>query len=136
MSALGTVKAGEILVAGNTDPDWEPVMRRVAAIVTDQGGRTAHAAIVSREFGLPCLVGTGNATTILRDGAEVTVSCAEGAEGHVYAGRIPFEVERIAPAAVPETRTKVMLTVGDPGSALGLAGLPNAGWDWHARSSS
>ena len=127
VSALGTVKAGEILVAGNTDPDWEPVMRRVAAIVTDQGGRTAHAAIVSREFGLPCLVGTGNATTILRDGAEVTVSCAEGAEGHVYAGRIPFEVERIAPAAVPETRTKVMLTVGDPGSALGLAGLPNAG---------
>ena len=81
VSALKTVEAGDVLVAEMTDPDWEPVMRRVAAIVTDQGGRTAHAAIVSREFGLPCIVGTGDATAVLRDGDEVTVCCAEGAKG-------------------------------------------------------
>jgi pyruvate,water dikinase len=127
LSALNTVQAGEVLVAVNTDPDWEPVMRRVAAIVTEQGGRTAHAAIVSREFGLPCIVGTGNATAVLRDGDEVTVSCAEGPEGHVYAGRIPFEVERIDAASVPETKTNVMLTVGDPSRAFDFSLIPNAG---------
>jgi pyruvate, water dikinase len=125
--SLGTVQPGEVLVAEMTDPDWEPVMRRVAAIVTDQGGRTAHAAIVSREFGLPCIVGSENATARLRDGDEVTVCCAEGAEGHVYAGRIPFAVERIDAAKVPETRTKVMLIVGDPSRAFGLSAIPNAG---------
>ena len=97
-----TVQAGEVLVAEITDPDWEPVMRRVAAIVTDKGGRTAHAAIVSREFGLPCIVGTERGTTTLHDGDEVTVCCAEGAEGHVYAGAIPFEIERIDAAHVPQ----------------------------------
>lgn len=127
LSELHQVQAGEVLVAENTDPDWEPVMRRVAAIVTDQGGRTAHAAIVSREFGLPCIVGTGNATEVLRDGDEVTVCCAEGSTGRVYAGRISFEVERIDAAGVPPTRTKVMLNVGDPGRALSLAAIPNAG---------
>lgn len=124
---LDTVQPGEVLAAEMTDPDWEPVMRRVAAIVTDKGGRTAHAAIVSREFGLPCIVGTGNATSLLTDGAEVTVCCAEGAEGHVYAGRVPFTVERVDAATVPETRTKVMLIVGDPSRAFGLAAIPNAG---------
>jgi pyruvate,water dikinase len=126
-SALGEVQPGEVLVAEMTDPDWEPVMRRVAAIVTDKGGRTAHAAIVSREFGLPCIVGTGSATGRLRDGDEVTVCCAEGAEGHVYAGRIPFEIARVDAAKVPQTRTKVMLIVGDPSRAFALSAIPNAG---------
>jgi len=127
LTALNTVQAGEVLVAEITDPDWEPVMRRVAAIVTDKGGRTAHAAIVSREFGLPCIVGTEHGTTTLRDGDEVTVCCAEGAEGHVYAGAIPFEIDRVKAADVPQTRTKVMLIVGDPNQAFALSAIPNAG---------
>lgn len=126
-SGLASVEAGDVLVAENTDPDWEPVMKRVAAIVTDHGGRTAHAAIVSRELGLPCIVGTGNATEILRDGDDVSVSCAEGSEGHVYAGRVAFEVERMEAASVPETRTRVMLNVGDPAKAFNLSAIPNAG---------
>jgi pyruvate,water dikinase len=127
VSALTDVQAGDVLVAPKTDPDWEPVMRRVAAVVTDSGGRTAHAAIVSREFGLPCIVGTGNGTDRLTDGAEVTVSCAEGAEGHVYPGVVPFDVRRVEASSVPATRTKVMLIVGDPGQAFALASMPNAG---------
>jgi pyruvate,water dikinase len=127
VSKLDEVEAGEVLVAQNTDPDWEPVMRRVAAIVTDQGGRTAHAAIVSREFGIPCVVGTGNATRILSNGQEVTVCCAEGSEGHVYAGSLPFEIEHIEASAVPKSRTKIMLIVGDPGQAFHLAAIPNEG---------
>ena len=121
------VRDGDVLVARNTDPDWEPAMRRVAAIVTDQGGRTAHAAIVSREFGIPCIVGTGNATAVLTTGQEVTISCSEGSEGHVYSGRIPFAVDQIDAGSVPETRTKIMLTVGDPGQAFKFALIPNAG---------
>ncbi len=124
---LQEVKAGEVLVAKLTDPDWEPVMRRVAAIVTDQGGRTAHAAIVSREFGIPCIVGSGNATDILRNGDEITVVCSEGAEGHVYAGRVPFSVEKIAAAEVLRTRTQVMLTIGDPARAFQTSFIPNDG---------
>ena len=127
VAALHAVEPGEILVTEMTDPDWEPIMRRVAAIVTDRGGRTAHAAIVSREFGLPCIVGTGNATAVLRDGMEVTVSCAEGPEGRVYEGIVPFAVDRVDASAVPETRTKVMLITGDPGHAFPLAAIPNAG---------
>ena len=124
---LEKVQAGDVLVARLTDPDWEPVMRRVAAIVTDQGGRTAHAAIVSREFGIPCIVGSGNATEILHDGDEVTVACSEGPEGHVYAGRLSFEVERIDATVIPQTRTQVMLTVGDPSQAFKLSLIPNSG---------
>ena len=127
VSSLGTVQAGDVLVAPMTDPDWEPVMRRVAAIVTDRGGRTAHAAIVSREFGLPCIVGAEHATMMLRDGDEVTVSCAEGAEGHVYAGRLRFEIDRIDASRVPHTRTNVMLILGDPSRAFAHAAIPNAG---------
>ena len=127
VSALSTVQPGEVLVAPMTDPDWEPVMRRVAAIVTDRGGRTAHAAIVSREFGLPCIVGAEHATLMLHDGDEVTVCCAEGADGRVYPGRLRFEVERIDAARVPETKTKVMLIVGDPSRAFAHAAIPNAG---------
>ena len=124
---LGKVQPGDVLVARLTDPDWEPVMRRVAAIVTDQGGRTAHAAIVSREFGIPCIVGCGNATEVLHDGEEVTVCCAEGSEGHVYAGRAEFEIEKIDAAAVPPTLTQIMLTVGDPSRAFQTSFIPNSG---------
>jgi pyruvate,water dikinase len=127
LARLDTVQAGEVLVAENTDPDWEPVMRRVAAIVTDQGGRTAHAAIVSREFGIPCIVATGNATNVLHDGQEVSVCCAEGTEGHVYSGRLEFEIERIDAKSVPDTRTKVMLIIGDPSQAFQAAAIPNRG---------
>lgn len=126
-SELQRVESGDVLIARITDPDWEPVMRRVAAVVTDQGGRTAHAAIVSREFGLPCIVGTGNATDVLRDGAEVTVVCAEGSEGHVYDGRVEFEIARIDATQVPQTRTPVMLTVGDPSKAFEFSSIPNSG---------
>lgn len=127
VSGLTTVEQGDVLVAEKTDPDWEPVMKRVAAIVTDKGGRTAHAAIVSRELGLPCIVGTGNATHTLLNADEVTVSCAQGSEGHVYAGRVSFEVERIDAASVPETSTRVMINVGDPAQAFSLALIPNSG---------
>ena len=124
---LDTVRSGEVLVAQKTDPDWEPVMRKVAAIVTDQGGRTAHAAIVSREFGIPCVVGTGNATETLRTGQDVTVSCAEGAEGRVYSGRISFVIDDLAPSTPLQLHTQMMLTVGDPGKAFALASIPNSG---------
>jgi pyruvate, water dikinase len=121
------VQPGEVLVAQNTDPDWEPVMRRVSAIITDQGGRTAHAAIVSREFGIPCIVGTGNATHVLSTGRDVTVCCSEGSEGHVYDGRLPFEVEHVEAKTIPATHTKVMLILGEPGQAFHLASIPNEG---------
>lgn len=126
-SGLGKVQPGDVLVARLTDPDWEPVMRRVAAIVTDQGGRTAHAAIVSREFGIPCIVGCGNATEILHDGDEATVCCSEGPEGHVYAGRAAFEIQKIDATDVPFTRTQVMLTLGDPARAFQMSFIPNSG---------
>jgi pyruvate,water dikinase len=124
---LGQVQTGEVLVAEMTDPDWEPVMRRVAAIVTDKGGRTAHAAIVSREFGLPCIVGTGTATSTLRTGEAVTVCCAEGAEGRVYAGALPFAHQLVEAGVLPATKTPIMLIVGDPRQAFSLAAIPNAG---------
>lgn len=124
---FGAVQEGDVLVAATTDPDWEPVMKRVAAIVTDHGGRTAHAAIVSRELGLPCIVGTGNGTAVLRDGEEVTVSCAEGSTGNVYRGRHPFEVETIDISDLPHTKTTLLLNVGDPSQAFRLACLPQEG---------
>jgi pyruvate, water dikinase len=127
VSKLQEVRPGEVLVAENTDPDWEPVMRRVTAIVTDQGGRTAHAAIVSREFGIPCIVGTGNATRVLASGKDVTVCCSEGTEGHVYDGRLSFDIEKVEATAVPKTRTKMMLILADPGQAFHLAAIPNEG---------
>jgi pyruvate,water dikinase len=126
-SQLSLVEAGDVLVATNTNPDWEPVMKRVAAVVTDSGGRTAHAAIVSRELGLPCLVGCGNATEILKDGAEVTVSAAEGAVGHVYSGRLEFEIDRIDFSEIPARKTKVMFNLADPEKAFGISVIPNDG---------
>jgi pyruvate,water dikinase len=124
---LEAFQAGDVLVASMTDPDWEPIMKRAAAIVTDRGGRTCHAAIVSRELGVPCVVGTGNGTELLPDGLLVTVSCAEGESGSVYAGALPVERRQVDLAAIPGTRTRVMLNVGNPGEAFRLAALPNDG---------
>lgn len=124
---LAAVRDGEVLVAAMTDPDWEPVLKRAAAVVTDQGGRTCHAAIVSRELGLPCVVGTGNATHSLLDGQEVTVSCAEGGEGRVYDGKLAFTRESIDPGRLPVPRVPVMLNVADPDNAFRLAALPSSG---------
>ena len=124
---LARFQPGEVLVAEKTDPDWEPVMRKAAAIVTERGGRTCHAAIVSRELGLPAVVGAAGATKILADGREVTVSCAEGETGRVYDGRLPFTVERTDLKGLAVPRTKIMLNVADPERAFGLSFLPNAG---------
>ncbi|MEN8180950.1 MAG: phosphoenolpyruvate synthase [Myxococcota bacterium] len=124
---LPAFQPGEVLVAAMTDPDWEPVLRQAAAVVTDHGGRTCHAAIVSRELGIPCVVGAGNATGVLETGQEVTVSCAEGDEGRVYAGRVDFDCEKIDPAELPEPRVPLMLNIGDPENAFLVAQLPSAG---------
>jgi len=124
---LEAFQAGEVLVASMTDPDWEPIMKRAAAIVTDRGGRTCHAAIVSRELGVPCVVGTGNGTEVLPDGQVVTVSCAEGETGSVYRGAVLFERRQVDLAALPKPATRVMLNVGNPGEAFRLAALPNDG---------
>jgi len=123
---LRTFRPGEVLVASATNPDWEPVMKTAGAIVTDHGGRTCHAAIVARELGVPAVVGTGNATTVLKTGARVTVSCA-GEMGAIYAGDIPFEVTRVDASTLPTTRTKIMVNLGDPDLAFRTAMIPNAG---------
>jgi len=121
---LHRFREGSVLVAAMTDPDWEPVMKRSAAIVTDHGGRTCHAAIVSRELGIPCVVGTGNATRTLRKGQEVTVTCAEGEEGQVLEGRRAFRTHEIRIDEVPETRTKIYVNAANPDQAFGLSFLP------------
>ena len=118
---------GSILVTSNTDPDWVPVMKRAAAIVTDHGGRTSHAAIVSRELGLPAIVGTGNATHLLHDEQEITVSCAEGEEGFVYEGVAEFEVDEVRLGDVPKTRTNIMLNLANPSAAFRWWRLPAEG---------
>lgn len=118
---------GAILVTAMTDPDWVPLMRRAAAIVTDHGGRTSHAAIVCRELGLPAVTGTGNATKCLAHGRKVTVSCAEGDEGYIYAGKAEFETETVKADDIPATRTRVMLNMGDPASAFRWWRLPADG---------
>ena len=124
---LDAFRPGEILVADTTTPDWQPVMKTAAAIVTNRGGRTCHAAIVARELGVPAVVGTGNATQRLKTGATLTVSCAEGETGRVYAGAVPFTTRAIDLDAVPRPSTEVMLNLGDPDLAFGAALLPSAG---------
>lgn len=124
---LASVEKGDILVAPHTNPDWEPVMKRVSAIITDQGGRTAHAAIVSRELGLPCIVGCGNASEVLHDGDEITVSCAEGSEGRVYEGKLEFEIERTDLSDLPKTKTNIMFNIADPENAFSISAFPNDG---------
>ncbi len=118
---------GAVLVTETTDPDWVPIMKRAAAIVTDHGGRTSHAAIVSRELGLPAIVGTGNATHLLHSEQEVTVSCAEGDQGFIYEGAAKFAVEEVDLSGVPATRTKVMLNLGNPGAAFRWWRIPADG---------
>jgi pyruvate, water dikinase len=118
---------GAVLATGMTDPDWVPIMKRAQAIVTDHGGRTSHAAIVSRELGLPAIVGTGDATAKLQDGNEVTVSCAEGDEGRVYEGSLDFDVTEIDIDDIPETRTKVMVNLANPSAAFRWWRLPTDG---------
>jgi pyruvate,water dikinase len=124
---LAAFREGEVLVAEATMPDWEPVMKRAAAIVTSRGGRTCHAAIVARELGLPAVVGAAGALERLPAGSEVTVSCAEGESGRVYRGRLPFGVTRVEAAAVPRPRTRVMVNLGNPELAYHTAMLPNDG---------
>ncbi|MFD2608384.1 pyruvate, water dikinase [Deinococcus taklimakanensis] len=127
ISQMDSVQVGDILVADMTDPDWEPVMKRASAIVTNRGGRTCHAAIIARELGIPAVVGSGNATRTLRDGQQVTVSCAEGDTGYVYAGQLDFHVNRVELDAMPEVGMKIMMNVASPDRAFSFAALPNDG---------
>ncbi|MGI8495041.1 MAG: phosphoenolpyruvate synthase, partial [Pyrinomonadaceae bacterium] len=120
-------QAGDILVTSMTDPAWEPIMKRASAIVTDRGGRTCHSAIISRELGLPCIVGTGNATELLRSGQDVTVSCAEGAQGNIYYGTVDYEIDRREITDEARPQTMVMMNVGDPDHAFSVSHLPNDG---------
>jgi pyruvate,water dikinase len=124
---MHTFSPGEVLVADMTDPDWEPIMKRASAIVTDRGGRTCHAAIIARELGIPAVVGTGAATRVLIAGQEVTVSCAEGDTGFVYEGLLDFSVESTTIDAMPELDVKIMMNVGTPDQAFAFSRLPNAG---------
>lgn len=119
--------AGQVLVTDMTDPDWEPIMKVAAAIVTNRGGRTCHAAIVSRELGIPCIVGAGNGTELLRSGQEVTVDCSQGQEGYVYDGMVPFEVEETDLETLPVTRTKIMVNLASPDQAFDKSFLPTSG---------
>jgi pyruvate,water dikinase len=124
---LRTFRPGEVLVAKSTNPDWEPVMKTAGAIVTDHGGRTCHAAIVSRELGVPAVVGAETATTALKTGQRVTVSCAGGEAGAVYEGDVPFEIARVDLGAVPVVKTQIMVNLGNPDLAFRTAMRPNAG---------
>jgi pyruvate, water dikinase len=115
---------GEVLITNKTDPDWEPIMKKSSAIVTNQGGRTCHAAIIAREMGIPAIVGCGDATEVVKTGQEVTVSCSEGEEGRVYSGLVPFEIQETQLDNLPRTRTKILMNVGNPEEAFGLASMP------------
>lgn len=117
-------QAGEVLVTEKTDPDWEPIMKKASAIVTNQGGRTCHAAIIARELGIPAIVGCGSATQLLRSGDPITVSCAEGEEGRVYPGLLSYEVTEIPLEELPRPRTQLMMNVGNPEKAFGLSEIP------------
>jgi pyruvate, water dikinase len=121
------VQSGDVLVADMTDPDWEPVMKRAAAIVTNRGGRTCHAAIIARELGIPAVVGCSDATETIREGAPITVSCAEGDTGFVYDGALPFEQKNLELDSLPPITTKIMMNVGNPDRAFDFAGIPHRG---------
>ncbi len=127
ISEMDKVQPGDVLVTDMTDPNWEPVMKRASAIVTNRGGRTCHAAIIARELGIPAVVGCGNATEQLADGTLVTVSCAEGDTGHIYDGLLETEVSEVQRGVLPEIKTKIMMNVGNPQLAFDFAQLPNAG---------
>ncbi len=127
LAEMSKVEDGDILVSDMTDPDWEPVMKRASAIITNRGGRTCHAAIIARELGVPAIVGCGNATETLTEGQEVTASCAEGDTGFVYEGLIDFEMQSNTIDAMPELAFKVMMNVGNPDRAFDFAQIPNEG---------
>jgi pyruvate,water dikinase len=127
ISEMDKVQAGDVLVTDMTDPNWEPVMKRASAIVTNRGGRTCHAAIIARELGIPAVVGCGNATDLLQDGALVTVSCAEGDTGLIYDGLLDTEVTEVQRGEMPKISTKIMMNVGNPQLAFDFAQLPNEG---------
>ena len=127
VAEMARVQAGDVLVTDMTDPDWEPVMKRAAAIVTNRGGRTCHAAIIARELGIPAVVGCGDATEKVAEGQEVTVSCAEGETGFIYEGRLAYERKDIELDSLPPIPVKVMMNVGNPDRAFAFAGLPNHG---------
>ncbi len=127
VSKIHEFKEGEILVTEITDPDWEPIMKIASAIITNKGGRTSHAAIVARELGIPAIVGTGNATEVLKNGQEITVDCSSGYEGYVYDGLIDYVKEEIDVNVIPKTRTKIMMNVANPEQAFKLSFLPNDG---------
>ncbi len=126
-ASLAQFQPGEVLVTDMTDPDWEPIMRGAAAIVTNRGGRTCHAAIVSRELGIPCVIGTEKGTNLIHDGQPITVCCAEGEEGKIYEGLLEFQVERIDLKSLPPTRTRIMMNIGIPEKAFLDCQIPNAG---------
>lgn len=127
VSEMDKVQPGDVLVSDMTDPDWEPVMKRASAIVTNRGGRTCHAAIIARELGIPAVVGCGNATQLLKDGQGVTVSCAEGDTGFIFEGELGFDVKQNSVDAMPELPFKIMMNVGNPDRAFDFAQLPNEG---------
>jgi len=124
---MNRVQPGDVLIADMTDPDWEPVMKRASAIVTNRGGRTCHAAIIARELGVPAVVGSGNATQVIQDGQEVTVSCAEGDTGFIYAGKLDFERSTTDLGNMPPAPLKIMMNVANPERAFDFGQLPNAG---------
>lgn len=127
VSEMDKVQPGDVLVSDMTDPDWEPVMKRASAIVTNRGGRTCHAAIIARELGIPAVVGCGNATSLLKDGQGVTVSCAEGDTGFVFEGELNFDIRTNSVEAMPDLPFKIMMNVGNPDRAFDFAQLPNEG---------
>ncbi|XP_040091723.1 phosphoenolpyruvate synthase, partial [Oryx dammah] len=127
VSEMDKVQPGDVLVSDMTDPDWEPVMKRASAIVTNRGGRTCHAAIIARELGIPAVVGCGNATSVLKDGQGVTVSCAEGDTGFIFEGELGFDIRKNSVDAMPELPFKIMMNVGNPDRAFDFAQLPNEG---------
>jgi len=127
LSEMNKIQAGDVLVTDMTDPDWEPIMKRASAIVTNRGGRTCHAAIIARELGIPAVVGCGDATSKLKDGSEVTVSCAEGDTGFIYEDLLDFEILRTKAGELPELPVKIMMNVGNPDRAFDFANIPNAG---------
>jgi pyruvate,water dikinase len=124
---MDRVQPGDVLVTDMTDPDWEPVMKRASAIVTNRGGRTCHAAIIARELGIPAVVGCGDATERLADGALVTVACSEGDTGFVYDGLLETEVQEVLRGVMPELPLKIMMNVGNPQLAFDFCQLPNSG---------
>jgi len=127
LKEMDRVGEGDVLITDMTDPDWEPVMKKAAAIVTNRGGRTCHAAIIARELGIPAVVGCGDATSAVADGTPTTVSCAEGDTGNVYRGELDFEILRTQLDSMPEVPVKIMMNVGNPDQAFAFSGLPNAG---------